>query len=160
MVTLRAKDQAQLGSASAVAGSIRFLISSISAIIYTVVLTNRLAKAIPAFVIPAVVNAGLPASSASDFIAAFSIGPSAFEKIPNITPNIIAVGTVAYKEGNASAYRTVFLTTIAFTGIAIIATLFLPNIDHLLTGKVATTLHERNKEDVVGAKHTEWSIFG
>jgi hypothetical protein len=154
MVTLTAKDQTQLGSASGVAGSIRFLISSISATVYTVILTNRLAKTIPAFVIPAVVNAGLPASSAGDFIADFS-NSSLFADISNITPNIIAVGTVAYKEANASAYRTVFLSTIAFTGIAIIATLFLPNIDHLLTGKVATTLHERNKEDVAGSKPTE-----
>lgn len=155
MVTLTAKDQTQLGSASGVAGSLRFLISSISATVYSVILSSRLAQTIPAQVIPAVVNAGLPASSAADFIAAFSIGSSAFAAIPNITPNIIAVGTVAYKEANASAYRTVFLSTIAFTGVAIIATLFLPDIDHLLTGKVATTLHERNKEEVVGSKVAE-----
>jgi hypothetical protein len=110
MVTLTAKDQTQLGSASGVAGSIRFLISSISATVYTVILTNRLAQTIPAFVIPAVVNAGLPASSAGDFIAAFS-NSSLFADIPNITPTIIAVGTVAYKEANASAYRTVFLVS-------------------------------------------------
>ena len=151
IVTLTAKNQNELGSASGVAGSIRFLISSIAATVYTVILSNRLAQTISAQVIPAVVNAGLPKSSVADFLAAFSVGSNAFAKIPNITPEIIAIGTRAYQEANASAFRTVFLSTIAFTGVAIIATLFLPNVDHLLTGKIATTLHERNKEDVVGS---------
>jgi hypothetical protein len=151
IVTLTAKNQNELGSASGVAGSIRFLISSIAATVYSVILSNRLAQTIPAQVTPAIINAGLPASSAGDFIAALSLGSSAFAKIPNITPEIIAIGTRAYQEANATAYKTVFLSTIAFTGVAIIATLFLPNVDHLLTGKVATTLHERNKEDVVGS---------
>lgn len=151
IVTLTASNQNELGSASGIAGSIRFLISSIAATVYTVILSNRLTQTTTGQVIPAVINAGLPASSAPSFLAAFSIGPSAFEKVPGITPTILAIGTRAYQEANASAYRTVFLTTIAFTGVAIIATLFLPNVDHLLTANVATTLHERNKEDIVGS---------
>lgn len=148
-MTLTVNDQSELGSASGVAGSIRFLISSIAASIYSVILSNRLAQTIPAFVGPAVANAGLPTTSTADFIAAFSLGPTAFDKVPGITPTILALGTRAYQEANASAFRTVFLSTIAFTGVAIIATLFLPNIDHLLTGKVAATLSgDRNKEEV------------
>lgn len=151
MVTLTVKNQNELGSASGVAGSIRFLISSVSATIYTVILSNRLATTIPATVGPAVIKAGLPANSTADFIAAFALGPTAFEKIPGVTPTILAVGTRAYQIANASAYRTVFLSTIAFTGVAVIATLFLPNVDHLLTGDVATTLHDRKNEDVVAS---------
>jgi hypothetical protein len=135
-----------------VAGSIRFLISSISATIYTVILSNRLASTIPATVWPAILNAGLPANSTADFIAAFALGtPDAFEKVPGVTPDILAVGTRAYQLASASAYRTVFLSTIAFTGVAIIATLFLPNVDHLLTGDVATTLHDRKNENVAAS---------
>jgi hypothetical protein len=150
-VTLAAKDQFALGTASGVAGSIRFLISSIAATIYSVVLSNRLTKTIATQVPPALIAAGLPASSIPSFISAFALGPAAFATIPGISPTILAVGTSAYKQANADAYRTVFLSNIAFSGVAIICSLLLPNVDHLLTNQVATTLHQgRDKEHIAG----------
>ncbi|KAF2737378.1 MFS general substrate transporter [Polyplosphaeria fusca] len=151
IVTLAAKDQFALGTASGLAGSIRFLISSIASTVYTVILSNRLAQTIPAQVPPAVINAGLPASSVADFIAAFSVGAAAFEKVPGVTQEIMAVGTAAYQHANADAYRTIFFSNIAFSGVAIICSLLLPNVDHLLTGTVATTLHQgRDEERIAG----------
>jgi hypothetical protein len=153
LVTLTVKNQKELGSASGVAGSLRFLISSISATIYTVILSNRLATTIPTRVGPAVVGAGLPASSVAEFIAALALGSSALDAVPGVTPTIVAVGMRAYQLANAAAYRTVFLSTIAFTGVAIIATLLLPNVDHLLTGDVATTLHHKKDETNLDTKN-------
>jgi hypothetical protein len=150
MVTLTARNQNELGSASGVAGSIRFFISSVAATVYSVILSNRLTQTIGSQVPPALVKAGLPADSVIKFIAALALGPSALANVTGVNPSIITVGTQAYKNASADAYRTVFLTTIAFTGIAIIATLFVPNVDHLLTGKVSTTLHKKDKE-VVGS---------
>jgi hypothetical protein len=151
IVTLAAKDQFALGTASGVAGSIRFLISSIAATVYSVILSNRLASTIAAQVPPAIIAAGLPSSSVADFIAAFSLGSTAFEAVPGVTPAILAAGTSAYKHANADAYRTVFLSNIAFSGVAIICSLLLPNVDHLLTGQVATTLHSgRDEEKIAG----------
>jgi hypothetical protein len=153
IVTLAAKDQFALGTASGVAGSIRFLISSIAATVYSVILTNRLATTISTQVPPALIAAGLPISSIPSFIAAFALGPTAFAKIPGVTPAILAAGTSAYKHANADAYRTVFLSNIAFSGVAIICSLLLPNVDHLLTSQVATTLHKgRDEGHVAGEK--------
>jgi hypothetical protein len=150
-VTLAAKDQYALGTASGVAGSIRFLISSIAATVYSVILSNRLTKTIATRVPPTLLAAGLPASSISSFISAFALGPSAFAAIPDVNPTIIAAGTSAYKQANADAYRTVFLSNIAFSGVAIICSLLLPNVDHLLTNQVATTLHQgRDKDHIAG----------
>jgi hypothetical protein len=119
---LAAKDQYALGSASGVAGSIRFLISSIAATVYSVILSNRLTSTISSQVPPALLSAGLPASSIPTFIS-------------------------------ADAYRTVFLSNIAFSGVAIICSLLLPNVDHLLTGQVATTLHQgRDEGHIAGEK--------
>ncbi|KAF2260865.1 MFS general substrate transporter [Lojkania enalia] len=152
IVTLAAKDQFALGTASGVAGSIRFLISSIASAVYTVILSNRLAETIPAQVPPAVINAGLPASSVADFIAAFSVGAPAFQAVPGITDEILAIGTSAYQHANADAYRTIFFSNIAFSGVAIICSLLLPNVDHLLTGSVATTLHQGRNGDHVDSE--------
>ncbi|ORY11695.1 fungal trichothecene efflux pump [Clohesyomyces aquaticus] len=155
IVTLTAKDQNALGTASGVAGSIRFLISSIAATVYSVILSNRLTQTIGSQVPAAVVGAGLPASSVPGFIAAFAVGASAFQKVPGITPQILAAGSSAYKTANADAYRTVFLANIAFSGVAIICSLLLPNVDHLLTSQVATTLHQGRDEDHIAGEQTK-----
>ncbi|KAF2439291.1 MFS general substrate transporter [Karstenula rhodostoma CBS 690.94] len=153
IVTLAAKDQFALGTSAGVAGSIRFLISSIASTVYSVILSNRLATTIAAQVPAAVIAAGLPATSVSTFISAFSVGTSAFEQVPGVTPKILAIGTNAYQHANADAYRTVFFSNIAFSGVAIVCSLLLPNVDHLLTGQVATTLHSGRDEDhIVGEK--------
>jgi hypothetical protein len=136
-----------------VAGSIRFLISSIAATVYSVILSNRLTKTIAAQVPPALLAAGLPATSIPSFIAAFALGPTAFAAVPGVTPDIIAAGSSAYKHANADAYRTVFLSNIAFSGVAIVCSLLLPNVDHLLTNQVATTLHQgRDEGHIAGEK--------
>jgi cellobiose-specific phosphotransferase system component IIC len=150
MVTLTAKNQNELGSASGVAGSIRFLISSVAATVYSVILKNRLTQTISSQVPAALAKAGLPSSSIPEFIAALAVGPTAIANVTGVNPSITVIGFRAYQDASADAYRTVFLTTIAFSGVAIIATLFLPNVDHLLTGKVSTTLHKKDMK-VVGS---------
>ncbi|KAF2020247.1 MFS general substrate transporter [Aaosphaeria arxii CBS 175.79] len=152
IVTLAAQDQFALGTSAGVAGSIRFLISSIAATVFSTVLSNRLAATIAAQVPPAVTAAGLPGSSIASFIAAFAVGPDAFKAVPGITPEILAAGTAAYQHANADAYRTVFLSNIAFSGVAIICALLLPNVDHLLTGQVATTLHKGRDEKTIAGE--------
>jgi hypothetical protein len=58
----------------------------------------------------------------------------------------------AYQDASSSAYSTVYLTTIAFSGIGVLCSFFAPNVDHLLTRDVAVTLHERGTEGIVGEK--------
>ncbi|OCK77436.1 MFS general substrate transporter [Lepidopterella palustris CBS 459.81] len=146
-VTVTAYDQSELGSSGGVAGSIRYLITSIATTVYTVTLTNRQAQEIPPRVTSAVEAAGLPPSSVAAFIKALSGGASALDKVPGVTPRILAAGTRAYQEGNSSAFRTVFLSTIAFTGVALISALFLPDLEALMSNKVATTLGTEKASD-------------
>lgn len=142
-VTLTARNQAELGTASGTAGSIRLLISSVAQTIYNVVLSNRLAKNTAALVPPAVLAAGLPSSSLKAFMSA--LASKKFSNVEGATKDIIAVGLVAYKEANTQSFRVVFLVTIAFTGLAVLLSLFLPNIDKLLSEKVAVTLGKGEK---------------
>jgi hypothetical protein len=119
--------------------------------VFTTVLANRLAKTIPAKVPPAVIAAGLPESSVAAFIAAVQAGSqTAFDAVAGLTPEIRALGTRAYQEANSAAFNTVFLVTIAFSGIGIICTFFSPNVDHLLTREVNIT--------VSGSKETKTAM--
>lgn len=140
-------DQREVGVAGGLAGSVRSIISSISQAIYVSIFVNRLTSTVSSEVPAALVGAGLPASSVAAFLKAITSGSAtAFQAIPGISESIIAVGLRSYKQANADAYRTVYLTTIAFSGVAVILTYFAPNTDHLMTGKVAATLnHEAEK---------------
>ncbi|KAH7028973.1 fungal trichothecene efflux pump-domain-containing protein [Microdochium trichocladiopsis] len=149
IVTLTAPNQHELGTSAGVAGSIRFLISSIASTVYNVVLSNRLAQTIPAYVPAAVTAAGLPAGSVTGFITVLTGGGGTgdFGSVPGASAGVIAAGVRAYKEANADAYRAVFFTNIGFSCIAIVCCLLLPEVDHLMTGLVATKLHERAEEN-------------
>lgn len=146
IVTISAWDQNNLGSASGLAGSIRFFITSIASTVYNVVLNNRLAETVSELVPPAIIDAGLPSSSVSAFMSALTAG-TGFADVPGVTDSIVAAGVWANKAANAEAYRTVFFVSIAFSGIALIAALLLPNVDSMLTSKVASTLHRGWKDE-------------
>ncbi|KIX06727.1 uncharacterized protein Z518_04703 [Rhinocladiella mackenziei CBS 650.93] len=147
--TLVLPDQQQMGSGCGFGGTIRFTITTIATAIYSVVLTDRLSVTVPREVASAVESAGLPPSTVADFIAAFSTG-NGLQEIPDTTPSIIQKVFRAYQIANADAYRMVFYTTIAFCGAGIISALFLPNVDDLMTGEVATRLYEKKeREDIV-----------
>jgi hypothetical protein len=143
-VTLTARNQAELGTASGTAGSIRFFISSIAQTVYNVVLSNRLTITKAALVPPAVLAAGLPASSVSAFMA--KLTTKKFDGVEGVNVGIVQAGLAAYKQANSDAFRTVFLSTIAFTGLAVGFSLMLPDIDKLLHGKVAVTLGGEKKK--------------
>jgi hypothetical protein len=151
LTTVALNDQKEIGTAGGVAGSLRAAISAVSSAVYTAVLSNRLSQTISSEVPSALIKAGLPATSVADFIAAISIGtPAAFSKVAGISDSITAAGLSAYKVANADAYRTVFLTTIAFSGLALVLSFFVPNVEERLTGDVAATLHNRGDEKTVG----------
>lgn len=143
VATISIDDQREIGTATGAGGSARSFISTVCSTVYTVVLSNRLAETIPAVVPPALAKAGLPASSVTDFISALTLGTPSLADVRGISPSIEAAGVRAYQEANAQAYKTVFLTTLAFSGIGIIVSFWCPNVDRFLVGDVTVTLGEQ-----------------
>jgi hypothetical protein len=143
--TILVRDQREIGVAGGTAGSVRAALSAVFTAIYSAILTNRLSKTVTSEVPAAVINAGLPSSSAAQFVDAITVGTTdALDVVPGVTAQIIAVGQTAYKHANADAYRTVYLTTIAFSGLAVILSFFAPNTEKLMTGQVAATLYRED----------------
>ena len=143
-------DQKEIGTAVGAAGSIRSAVSSVANAVYLSVLANRMGATIPERVPSAVIGAGLPADSVASFIGGFSTG--SFANIPGLTPQIQVIGTRAYQEAAASAYSTVFYSTLAFTGIGIILAFFNPNVDDKMTGEIAVTLHHTDVDKQAAEK--------
>jgi hypothetical protein len=89
----------------------------------------------------------------ANFIAAITANTAAaWSQVEGLTPTIQAIGVRAYQEASADAYKTVYLSTLAFSGVGIILCFFTPNVDNKLTSDVAITLHEKKTEAIVGAK--------
>lgn len=147
VATICIDDQREIGTATGAGGSARSTISTICSTVYTVVLSNRLAETIPALLPPALISAGLPASSITAFITAIPTGD--FTTVPDVTPAAIQAGISAYQEASSAAYKTVFLTTIAFSAVGIIVSGWCPNVDKLLVGDVSITIGERTGKEFV-----------
>ncbi|CAK7242006.1 MAG: hypothetical protein STHCBS139747_003480 [Sporothrix thermara] len=147
--TISIDDQREIGTYAGTGGSARSLISTVCSVIYQTVLANRLAHTVPARVPPAVLAAGLPATSVDAFLAAVETGTdAAYAAVAGLTPAIQAAGVRAYQEATSAAYKTVFLTTIAFSGLSVVLSFFAPNVDHLLTKSVNITVNVSEPEAV------------
>ncbi|KAF2808981.1 MFS general substrate transporter [Mytilinidion resinicola] len=154
--TIVITDQQEIGTAAGIAGSSRSAISTVASTIYSVVLATRVGETIPSQVPVAVIAAGLPATSVADYMTAIAAGgsPKLLAAVKGLTPKVLAAGSVAYKHAYMDAYRTIFLVSIAFGGLAIIASIFIPDIDKLMTRSVAATLQGRKgDEETVGEKY-------
>lgn len=127
--------------------------------IYVAILDRRLAATIPHDVMEAAVSAGLPSSSVPDVLKAITNGTAAaMSSVSGINPTIEGAVTNGLKTAYASSFSTVYLASIGFGGIAIIASLFTKDIDKHLTnyvsrrinGTVATEMHVDAKEKMDG----------
>ena len=68
------------------------------------------------------------------------------DAVQGLTPEVLVAGADAYRWAYNDAYKTVFLTSLAFGGLGIICSLFIPDIDSLMGNKVAVTLTGREKD--------------
>lgn len=139
------RDQRDIGTAIGITGSVRAGVSTIGTAVYTVILSSRLAKNLPAYVGPAVTAAGLPESSVAAFLGVLSASGN-LTAVPGATGAVVVAGEAAYKLAKVQAYQTVFYSTLAFSGVAVILALCSPNVDDEMTEKVATTLHRQKRE--------------
>ncbi|KEF51086.1 uncharacterized protein A1O9_12868 [Exophiala aquamarina CBS 119918] len=145
MTGIVVKNQDEIGTAVGLSASLRSLAGTLAASIYTTILTNRLTETIPAEVAPAAIGAGFPESSLPDLIGILSglINP---DQVPDVTPDILAVATDAYRTAFSKSIKTVFLVTIAFGVLSVVASMFCPNRDDALNDLVMKTLHRPKEE--------------
>jgi hypothetical protein len=84
------------------------------------------------------VKAGLPSADLPALFAAITAGTvTAMETVPGITPTVIGAVGDAVKVAYSQAFKTVYLTSIAFGGLSIIVALFITSVDDLMTDFVA-----------------------
>jgi hypothetical protein len=126
-----------MGLVTGVLGAIRIGISAIATSMYSSILNIESAKYIPQHATPAALGAGLPESSLPAIFAGITLGD--FSAVPEMTTDIIMVVGDAVKQACSLAFRTVFLRTLPFGAMLLIATA-------LSTNEVARKHHSSSEK--------------
>ncbi|CAK7208645.1 hypothetical protein SBRCBS47491_000162 [Sporothrix bragantina] len=128
-----------IGMASGMLASIRSAGGSIAVAVYQTILTNRLTTTLPAVVGSAAVAAGYP--SADVHALALAVKAGTWQKLPNLTPEITSAILGAIPTAYGQAFKTVYLASLGFGGIALIGAFCTKDATKLLTDKVERRMH-------------------
>ncbi|KAJ9646657.1 hypothetical protein H2204_000349 [Knufia peltigerae] len=98
--------------------------------ICSTVLNNKLSVDIPKYVNTAATDARLPASEVPKLIAGLISGN--FQGIPDLNSQILAAAEGGYRQAYTQAFRPIYLSTIAWGAIGILAAIFSPSMGNKL----------------------------
>lgn len=144
--------QEKLGVSAGLIGTFRSAGGSVGNTIFSTILTSTVNKRLAPNIIAAALAAGFPADQLENLVpAAIGAGmgaPNAFSKIPAATAAVIAATQQAFKDAYSHAFKVMFLSTIPFGIVAIVAALFLKEASHLLNNNVAV----RQEKEVLASK--------
>ena len=91
--------------------------------------------------VPALIKAGLPLTSVELFLTALSSGNAAtIAKVPGVNEKIIGVGATYIKLAYQKAFKIVYLSSLAFGGLAIIAAWWTPSVEDRVSHNVVRRL--------------------
>jgi hypothetical protein len=133
-----------LGLVGGVLGAIRSSAGAIATAMYSSILASESSKYLPQYVGPAVTSAGLPESSVPALLAGLATGN--FSGVAGISQSISLAAAEAAKVAYSRSYTTVFLCTLPFGAILLVASVFAPNVEDYLTDEVARRLHMPGEE--------------
>ncbi|KAF3044451.1 hypothetical protein E8E12_010792 [Didymella heteroderae] len=133
---------ALITTAAALSLSIRTVGGSIGYSIYYNVFATKLEQNLPKYAAEYAIKAGLPVTSAVEFVTVFLTTPAelATTKIEGVTPAVIAGATKGVQWAYSQSLKYVWFTSIAFGSIAIICTILLPSTKKYQTNRVAVQI--------------------
>lgn len=153
LTTFPLRSQEEIGTAGGLCGTIRAFGSALGTVVYSTILNNRLSTTIPAQVVPVLEQAALSASSIPIVVKALEAGtPLTLQTVPGLNAQLLDTVQAAYRVGCAEAYRTVFLSTLGFSGVAMILVWFSKGVDQSKANYVARELHRTQDEKTLEAE--------
>lgn len=95
----------------------------------------------------------MPASSIPDLFAAVSNGTAAALKmVPGMSNGVSDALALATKHAQTHAFKVVYLVTLSFTGIRLVAAFFITDVTAYLTNYVNKTIHKPKIGDSTAAE--------
>ncbi|KAL4804326.1 fungal trichothecene efflux pump [Aspergillus unguis] len=139
-LSVAAKD---IGLASGLQFAVRTAFDSLADSIYVTILANKVAENMPKYIIPAVTAAGLSESSAEQLVEAIAAGNATLvQQVPGITPAAIEVGEHAAQIAYRESFKIIYLASLAFGGLAVVASLVMSakDMQATMTTKISRRL--------------------
>lgn len=139
-----------LTNPSAIIFLFRTAVGSIFTAVFVAILTNKVPEKLATIVPPAVINAGLPASSIPDLFAAITVGtPAALAAVPGINPQIEAVLGAALSNAYAAAYKYVYYAAVAVGLVGLIACFCIRDYDQYFNSHVPRQIYHGRNEKLI-----------
>jgi Fungal trichothecene efflux pump (TRI12) len=149
-----ASDDKHIGLATLVLGSIRAIGGSVAVTIYTSIMNNTLQIDLPQRVGKALVPLGVTAQNVGKLLAVLKSNPKHPElalQIPGVTPQILGMVGEISKWSWAKAFQNIYYAAVAFSVMAVIASLFVKDISQNMTDNIAVTLKNEKTSKKVEA---------
>lgn len=147
--------QEELGVSAGLIGTFRSAGGSVGNAIFATILNSIINKKLGKNIAAAAIQNGFSPANLGELIPAViqnAVGvPFVFDAVPGITDEIKAATAQAFKDTYAYAFRRVFLSTIPFGIIGLVAAWFVKDCSHLLNNHVA--VHQ--EKEVLSGKHAE-----
>lgn len=157
-----------IGVATGIATAIRGIGGAVGQTVYLAILQNKLKANIPSMVALPLAKAGVAPATLPQLIEELLGGIYNSPLVAALTPAQILVASNGIKNAYASSFRLIYLVSIAFGAVAIIAACFTKNQAFRFTNTIAITLVEGahvqvNTDTGEGhflGKHDDEVIFG
>jgi hypothetical protein len=129
-----------IATAVALALSIRVVGGSIGYSIYYNVFLNKLNPNLPAFIGEYAVKAGLPASSATEFVTIYLTAPANITSVAGVNDAILAAASLGSRWAYSESLKYVWYVSVPFGVLACIAAASLGNIGKYMTNRIAANI--------------------
>ncbi|CAK7207050.1 hypothetical protein SEUCBS139899_009858 [Sporothrix eucalyptigena] len=142
----------EIGIALGFVGTTRAALAALAQTIFTTIYTNKIATEQPALVTPAVLDAGLPASSVPALLAGLASGN--MTGIPGLTPAIEAAAVAANELAYSRSFQLVYYAAVAFGIFGIAMSLYAPNTENRFNSAISRRMQgtEDATHDTVDAE--------
>ncbi|RFN52089.1 hypothetical protein FIE12Z_3641 [Fusarium flagelliforme] len=145
--------QEELGVSAGLMGTFRSAGGSLGNAMFSTIVTSITNRNLAKNIAGAAMGAGYSAKDLPTLIPAViqnAVGvPFALAKVPGLTEPVLQATTAAFKNTYATAFKTVFLSTIPLGVVAMVAAAFIHDPSHLLNNHVA--VHQ--EKEVLGKKN-------
>jgi hypothetical protein len=121
--------------------AVRAVGGSIGFAIYYNIFINKLGAKLPADIAEYAIKAGLPVSSAPEFVTTFLTNATGLADVRGVSPEIIAAGALGSQWAFADSLKYIFYTSIPFGVLALIAAFLLGDITPYMTNRIVATLN-------------------
>lgn len=131
-----------IGVASGLAVTARSLGGAVATTIYLSILNNRVAANIPKDVAAPLAQEGVAPKLIPAVIEALTTGETTSPALAQVSPQALGTAIYGLKLSYASAFRLIYLVTIAFGVVSVVLVAFAADVDHLMTDHIDIKLNE------------------